>query len=151
MGYTHHYYITYEVDGNEFAKVVVDFKKMVSPLKRIGVMLADCSGNNRPHITPTGIGFNGLGESRHEPFSLMPRFIPANASPYGRTKTKYLESCKTAWKPYDLAVTTCLVIAKHYLKNDIEVLSDGQIQDWQNAMCLCQHFLGYGEGFTLDK
>ena len=228
MGYTHYYYVSSEFDKKEFANVAKDFKKMVTPLKHLGVVLADGWGDNHPRIAPTKIIFNGLekcgheerdlgitwpsdkaigiikngvgtklreitnsqwfagaqletracgGDCSHETFSLFKTFNPINkrydgseyvTEPQGvygswtdskgkKTKNKaniigkFFDCCKTAYKPYDLAVTICLVIAKHYLKNDITISSDGNITHWQEAMQLCQHFLGYGEDFTLDK
>lgn len=61
------------------------------------------------------------------------------------------DCCKTNFKPYDLAVNVCLVIAKHYLKDQIKVLSDGDLEQWQDAIQLCDHFLGYGSDFSLDE
>jgi len=63
---------------------------------------------------------------------------------------KYFQCTKTAYKPYDLAVTVCLVIAKHHLRENITVHSDGTMENWHEAMQLCHHFLGYGKGFCLD-
>lgn len=64
---------------------------------------------------------------------------------------KFFQCTKTAYKPYDLAVTACLVIAKHYLQEHIAISSDGELEHWQDAMIICQHFLGYGVGFKLDE
>ena len=64
---------------------------------------------------------------------------------------KYFEFTKTAYKPYDLAVTVALVIAKHHLKEEIVIRSDGAMENWHEAMQLCHHFLGYGRGFCLDE
>ena len=50
-----------------------------------------------------------------------------------------------------LAVNVCLVIAKHYLKDDVLVMSDGIENNWIEAKELCQHFLGYGSDFKLDE
>ncbi|MDD3473332.1 MAG: hypothetical protein PHS86_11150 [Syntrophaceae bacterium] len=61
----------------------------------------------------------------------------------------YFECCKTAYKPYDLAVIICLIIAKHYLKENIQVSSDGDIEQWQDGMLICQKILGYGLDFQL--
>ena len=33
----------------------------------------------------------------------------------------------------------------------IRVRSDGIIENWQEGMQLCQHFLGYGEELCLDE
>ena len=60
----------------------------------------------------------------------------------------YFEFCKTAYKPYDLAVIICLIIAKHHLKEQILVDSDGTIDTWQDGMLICQKILGYGLDFT---
>ncbi|HOW87327.1 MAG TPA: hypothetical protein PKV84_01550 [Candidatus Omnitrophota bacterium] len=59
--------------------------------------------------------------------------------------------CKTAYKPYDLAVTAFLVIAKHHLKEKISVHSDGETQHWADARILCEQTLGFGIGFELDR
>jgi len=63
----------------------------------------------------------------------------------------YFEFCKTAFKPYDLAVIALLIIAKHYLKEKIVVLSDGTEEQWFDGKLLCNQVLGYGLDFTLDK
>ena len=64
---------------------------------------------------------------------------------------KYFQCTKTAYKPYDLAVTVCLVIAKYHLGESIIIHSDGTMENWEEAMQLCQHFLGYGRDFSLDE
>ena len=62
----------------------------------------------------------------------------------------YSYFCKTNFKPYDLAVTTCLVILKHHLLDEIQVGSDGEEAPWWDAKFLCQSQLGYGLDFQLD-
>ena len=94
------------------------------------------------------------GDCSHETFSLEQKRTPRGEWDKPR-KTKrdaemYFAFTKTAYKPYDLAVTACLIIAKHHLKDDILVSSDGNIDKWKDAMMLCGHFLGYGGGFQLD-
>ena len=64
---------------------------------------------------------------------------------------KYFQFCKTAFRPYDLAVTAFLVIAKHHLGDRILVESDGTIAHWMDAVKLCQNVLGYGFDFELSK
>lgn len=61
----------------------------------------------------------------------------------------YFEFCKTAYKPYDLAVIICLIIAKHHLKDEIIVSSDGMLEQWKDGMLICQKILGYGLDFRL--
>lgn len=63
----------------------------------------------------------------------------------------YFQCCKTAFKPYDLAVIICLIIAKHHLNNQILISSDGRIENWKDGMVICQKILGYGLDFTLQN
>jgi len=210
MGYTHYYYVAAEFDAELFSKVATDFKKMTTPLKHLGVILADGMGENYPLITPTEITFNGIekcghtkrdlgitwpaksasgvskngidqqleelvsgswfagaqlesrvcgGNCSHETFSLSKKIETTLTRHDGSTCEleadedeigKYFASTKTAYKPYDLAVTLCLVIAKHHLGEQITIHSDGTMENWHEAMQLCHHFLGYGKGFCLD-
>lgn len=61
----------------------------------------------------------------------------------------HFDCCKTAFRPYDLAVTAFLVIAKHHLKDRLKVSSDGEPQHWFDAQMLCKVNLGYGLDFVL--
>lgn len=61
----------------------------------------------------------------------------------------YFNCCKTAYKPYDLAVIICLIIAKHHLGKAIQISSDGTQVQWQDGMVICQKILGYGLDFRL--
>lgn len=63
----------------------------------------------------------------------------------------YFEFCKTAFKPYDWAVTAFLIIAKHHLGDKLVVHSDGETEHWQDARLVCQLELGYGLEFKLDE
>jgi hypothetical protein len=63
---------------------------------------------------------------------------------------KYFGFCKTAFKPYDWAVTAFLIIAKHYLGDRILVHSDGTSANWHDARLICQIELGYGMEFKGD-
>lgn len=63
---------------------------------------------------------------------------------------RYFDFCKTAFKPYDLAVTAFLVIAKHHLRDRLIIRSDGADAHWHDARWLCELELGYGLGFQFD-
>ena len=62
----------------------------------------------------------------------------------------YFEFCKTAYKPYDLAVIICLIIAKHHLADALTVSSDGTDEQWMDGKIICQKILGYGLDFQLE-
>jgi hypothetical protein len=55
--------------------------------------------------------------------------------------------CKTAFKPYDVAVTAALLIAKHHCGEKIEITSCGSDVHWWDAKLICQRILGYGASF----
>lgn len=96
------------------------------------------------------IYFNGIGEDGHETFYL-PK-VYTKKMPIGLSHTGLLfQFCKTAVKPYDINVCCCLIIAKHHLGKDIQVQSDGSLDEWKEAMKKCQEHLGYGDNFEFDK
>lgn len=81
-------------------------------------------------------------ETVHFP-SAMPEdsFFQAN----DKRPDLFFECCKTAYRPYDLAVTAFLTIAKHHLGTDIIVSSDGELCHWIEGIELCRIYLGYEE------
>jgi hypothetical protein len=93
------------------------------------------------------------GDCSHETFGLEQKMseIPEWKKDDADAGKKIFECTKTAYKPYDLAVNVVLIIAKKHLKNHIKIRSDGDIENWEEGMQLCQHFLGYGEDFRLDE
>lgn len=62
----------------------------------------------------------------------------------------YLEFCKTAFKPYDLAVTACLMIIKHRLGETVEISTDGDDENWAEARNCVFHLLGYGQDLHIN-
>jgi len=93
------------------------------------------------------------GDCSYESFSLE-RYVSeveVAHSDEGK-KDPYSFNCtKTNYRPYDIAVTVCLLIAKHHLGSQIRVKSDGESKDWEDARMLCHQFLGYGKEFVLDE
>jgi hypothetical protein len=63
----------------------------------------------------------------------------------------YFDFCKTAFRPYDLAVISFLIIAKHHLKDNIIVSSDGEDGHWFDGKMLCQMILGYGLDYVINE
>jgi len=89
------------------------------------------------------------GDCSYEPFIFPRRYEPEK---WEEPKNgEYFNSTKTAFKPYDIVVTACLIIAKHHLRNKIIVHSDGEIQHWFDGALLCQKTVGYGLDFQLDS
>ncbi|MGH9440599.1 MAG: hypothetical protein ACRD22_22730 [Terriglobia bacterium] len=48
-------------------------------------------------------------------------------------------------KPYDLAITAALLIAKHHWGENIKITSGGSDAQWWDAKLTCQRVLGYGQ------
>jgi hypothetical protein len=97
------------------------------------------------------------GDCSHETFALEQKQAQEAISRseeinkrLGQKKELIFQFTKTAFKPYDLAVNVCLIIAKHYFKDQIKVSSDGEMENWEEGKQLVQHFLGYGKDFKLD-
>ena len=133
MGYTH-YFGLQNTDQRKFEKVAADCMKVC---EASGVRIFFENDEVQPPKFEKGeIRFNGAGEDGHEPFILRP----------GETG----KLCKTAEKPYDLCVASCLIVLKHHFRKDFNVHSDGENEDFAKARALCQKTLGYGEEFVLD-
>ena len=101
------------------------------------------------------------GICSHDTFRLERKYAPYDLGfgekqgpmVYGeddRLLGKYVTVYQTAYKPYDLAVNVCLIIAKHHLGDHIVVMSNGHDGHWNDGRQLCRHFLGYGEDFMLE-
>ena len=59
--------------------------------------------------------------------------------------------CKTAFKPYDVAVTAALIIAKHHWGENFEITSCGSDAQWSDAKLICERILGYGASFKFVR
>lgn len=55
--------------------------------------------------------------------------------------------CKTAFRPYDLALTVFLLIAKQHLGREFRIKTDGEAAQWEDAQRLCQAELDYSLSF----
>lgn len=64
-------------------------------------------------------------------------------------KGLFFDCCKTAYRPYDLAVTAVLIALKHHFPK-CQVSSDGEDKDWLDGKFLCNNLLGYGMDFELE-
>jgi len=151
MGYTHYYYVSEKFDATLFKKVVDDFKKLLKPISDKAIVLANGMGEDEPIINYNEIVFNGLGELSHETFCLESKHEIQDWQKDMKKGELIFQFTKTARKPYDIAVTACLVIAKHHFGEKIRISSDGSNQEWNDGKKLCQKVLGYGQDFKLDE
>lgn len=148
MGYTHHW----ETIENAFMPhlwlaAIADCEQVAYRIMADGIELGGPSGESGDRayeFNGVRVAFNGFGDGAYESF-VVPR-CPERR--YGR-KFAY-GFCKTAHKPYDLAVTACLLVLKHHLGATFRVGSDGVDADWSAAKALVQDELGYGAGYTIQ-
>ncbi|HDZ77114.1 MAG TPA: hypothetical protein ENH41_03425 [Candidatus Omnitrophica bacterium] len=195
MGYTHYWYKQKEVELKKFKKIVDDFKKVLPEIIKVGVVLADGSGEGEPILNYNLVSLNGAikcGHLKNEAISIpwpsknaggVAKFLEDakkgnwfagaeiekrccdgdcsyesfiferifNGKFLQKENGLYFDFCKTAFRPYDLAVITFLIIAKHHLGKGIKVSSDGEDCHWFDGKLLCQQFLGYGFEYKIGE
>lgn len=146
MGYTHYWYVdpdALDVVRARMPAIVEDFKKLLPHLPP----LAGITGDGEPRLEPEEVAFNGRREADedYEGFSFPPPDDPRLlAEPPGHPGREFLfDFCKTAHRPYDLAVTAFLVLAKWHLGDALLVSSDGDLHNWAGAASLVEGHLGY--------
>jgi hypothetical protein len=145
MGYTICWYRPAVIDQAVYEQIQRDITRVLRRCEFEGIALAGPHGIGDPIITPDTIAFNGVreGEQWHEAF-----VFNRDES----TEDKFdgdFRFCKTARKPYNLAVQCALIIINHYAP-DVAVSSDGDLPQWADAQKLCQDMFGYGRDFTLS-
>lgn len=144
MGYTRYWHRIKEIPQPTFQAIVGDFMKVLPALQ---VPLAGGDGTGDPCLTAEEVIFNGVGDDAHETF-LFPRVYSLRQ---GRIVGGLdFQFCKTARKPYDLAVAAFLIIAKHHLGANLHVTSDGGPSGFAAAISLCSTVLGYDHDFRMD-
>jgi hypothetical protein len=94
-------------------------------------------------------GQNGLGSGSYESIYVK-RIFPKDGYRQPNENGLLFECCKTAYRPYDLAVTAFLIIMKHH-DSRIKVSSDGEDKDWLDGKIVCHNVLGYGMDFTFNE
>ena len=117
MGYTRYYRVVGKIDPKKFKDYSKDCKMVCEEItNKWGHGLAGRNGEGEPRFEDEGIYFNGIGDLSHESFGLSPQ-------------TNGFEFTKTQRKPYDRHVLACLILAKEYFGDVIEVSSDGDNSD----------------------
>lgn len=123
------------LDNIQFEKVFsADYCRMFSNVGKSGQDIiirpeTDCGWIDfftHPKSSKNGknaICFNGVGDLSHETFLL-------EKAP----KEKEFNFCKTNGKPYDLMVTSMLIVCAGYAEGALEIGSDGEIEDWIQAV-----------------
>jgi len=147
MGYSHKWYRPVILPIAKWRAFVADWTRVQGELFLRNLALAGPDGEGAPILDDRLVAFNGAGEARYEEFLLARRFErPERVKEDGRC----FSFCKTQFRPYDLAVTACLLVAKRHFGDDLSVHSDGEDKDWQATRDLCEGVLSYGRSFHVD-
>lgn len=147
MGFSHYLYRPKQLDKNKFSEAVKDCKKVCESIKAPITYFdtyfdKDEEGDGNIFSSNT-ISFNGIGEDAHEPFIVHQDFPLEGYVQWD--EDKIFQFCKTARKPYDTAVVTCLIILYHYFGDEIKICSDGFPEEWKTGLQAVQDCLGYGK------
>jgi hypothetical protein len=143
MGYTHYWYQKPGLDDRKFIAFRGDVEKI---LRNCGVDLVDrYESDAKPVISDFEIRFNGAGKGAYEDFQFL-RDKLGRPDQGGEAFT----FCKTAQKPYDIAVCAVLIAAKKHFGDDLKVTSDGDENDWAAAFELADSLLGYTATINAD-
>jgi hypothetical protein len=132
MGYTHYY--SYEkprrpIGLQKWKPFVADVVKILEhkKVKKLVCMELD-TPKLPPLISLEKVQFNGKGDNGHETFLL--------------TRAYHGEFCKTARKPYDIAVAATLISARKWLGEDVGSDGDWGMDTWPAARSLHAELFG---------
>lgn len=140
MGFTRYYKITGKLDKDKFelfssnCKIVCD---LISKKWNINIGGPDGDGGY-PIFSKESVEFNGVGMDSYESF-----ILDINSSGFNFTKTKL--------KPYDRHVEACLILAKYYFGDDIEVRCDGGGGDLEIEILTKESIRNFKISQILDK
>lgn len=116
MGYTH-YWSNGAMEKETFEAIKEDAMVILDYCEQNGIAFGNFMGTKgtEPVFKEGEFGFNGVGEEAHETFALG-------------CEHNDFDFCKTARKPYDLAVCMVLLSLTYHFA-DASVRSDGDIDD----------------------
>lgn len=150
MGYTHYWYRAKEIDPTTFIKIQMDFERALPALSEAGIKLGNGYGLGFPIMDGETILFNGSDEQGYEEM-YFPRILTIHPNENPNEPEYHFGCCKTHQRPYDLAVTVFLLIAKHHLQDDLMIRSDGGKCDWEAAEQFYRQVLNDGLCYSTNK
>lgn len=91
------------------------------------------------------------GSCDYESF-IIPRVLKPDSSwQEADEKGQYFDCCKTAFRPYDLAVIAILIAFKKHFGDAVKVSSDGTDAQWFDGKLLSHQLLGFGLRFGIEE
>ena len=143
MGYTHYWTQSRAFNATDWAQIVADVNAILRAAEVTGIVFGDASGDateSVPDVFKDDSGahvmFNGLADESHETFSIDQKRAPLES--WQAKDRRGWGFCKTARKPYDVAVTACLIYLESVYPDHYSVSSDGDTDDWQAGIALAR-------------
>lgn len=140
MGYTHYWRIPVQalpLVGERLPAIAEDFRKLLPHLPP----LAGPLGRGEPGFGPEEVAFNGPEPEDYETFAFPGLLRDGEPFVSEGFPEEHFAFCKTGRRPYDLAVTAFLLVAKLHLEDLLQVRSDGDISEWAPAADLVEKVL----------
>lgn len=139
MGYTHYFTKKAAIPAKEWHAIATRAKRIIE-VTTVPLAFEYDEPEEKPVADASQIRFNGVGNDGHETFLLTPDGPE-------QSKGKYDEGggfafCKTARKPYDLAVCAVLLVVNKFAGKIVEVASDGTRDEWADAKAFAERVLG---------
>lgn len=129
MGYTHYWDHLESFTDTEWEVITDKIRSVVNWCEGNGIPLRYEYDVDAPaQINDSEIRFNGEEQDGHETFMIK------------KVSSKNWDFCKTAGKPYDIAVGCCLIILNH--PNKFKLSSDGDYDDWQDVIEVYEKIFG---------
>jgi hypothetical protein len=141
MGYTQYYYQSKNLTQKQWEKVCLETFQILDYCKGKKIKLAfECDIPKPPEVSNEIIRFNGVNDEGHETFIFFKK------KPEERIcsdKSRYFYFCKTARKPYDLAVCLVLLSLAQHAPKSVELGSDGDWEhEWTDARRVYKELFG---------
>jgi hypothetical protein len=159
VAYTHYWHHARDVAPGEWANILADFRTLIHNLpefstsagdhfacRRLRLAAPDGRPRSQPQLSSERIAFNGVAYARHD-LSHEPMILErarASESDPGEPPEHPFRFCKTARKPYDLAVCALLIVVERRTTGAYLIESDGDVGDWRPALAWVDDLLGAG-------
>jgi hypothetical protein len=130
MGYTTYWRRKSDFTVEQWNKIKNDVLDVIvhCDKKNIPLALEYDVPNSGPRVNGSVIQFNGVGEDGHETFIVSRKMPEAKPWMLSHDLGESFDFCKTARKPYDLAVCLTLLACVRHAPNSVRISSDG---DWE--------------------
>jgi hypothetical protein len=134
MGYTQYFHRRPGADPAAFAALTRDAWRLFAHCEAQGIALAGGLGEGAPETTSKRIAFNGAAPEDYETMEWLA--APRQWNPYAKPGALVFGFCKTAQRPYDVAVVAFLLLAQSHYGDAVKLSSDGDAPELAPALAL---------------